>query len=278
MAQEEQIKSRLGPPRTSFLDDISFYLQTYSSTLDLSDSSSLRVFVAKITASHYLKLAEFLRSITEGVQWKLSRRSDLTSFAVSAVEELWSDVQSWKRRIGEYKDDLEAIMLQLRIPLAIPDLSRTEKWTDCAADYQFLLMSFKEIEQRVNSLNNSIAALTSIAGNRQAFKDQELSLKAAERSIREAKSAKALTILGIVFIPLAFTSSLFSMSDSYLPGGEPFWLYFVVSLPLVGLVFVAYYILELGYSNSGTQWSLRTFMHTAKEKVVHNSKRKGLEV
>ena len=78
---------------------------------------------------------------------------------------------------------------------------------------------------------------------------QELALRAAERSIREAKSVKALTILGIVFIRLAFVASLFSMSDPFRPGGRLFWMYFVVTLPLLRLIVLGYRILELGYSD-----------------------------
>jgi hypothetical protein len=242
------------------LDDIIFYLRTHSSALDLADPSSLRIFVEKIAASHYLKLAEFLQSTIEKVQFNLSRRRDLTSFAISAVEEQWSDVQAWERRIGEYKDDLEAIMLQLRIPFENPNLNHMTDWRGSAADFQFLYLRFKEIGQRANSLNGSTAALAGLTGNRQAFKSME-------QSIREAKSAKALTIMGAVFIPLAYTASLFSMSDPYRPGGELFWVYFVISFPLIGLIVLGYYTLELGYADGGMQWSFRAAVRSVKEKL-----------
>lgn len=40
------------------------------------------------------------------------------------VEELWSDIQAWERRMGEYCEDLGAIMLPLGIPLSPPLLGR----------------------------------------------------------------------------------------------------------------------------------------------------------
>lgn len=268
MPHRDQIKSRSGPPRTSFLDDIIFYLHTHSSALDLADPSSLRIFVEKIAASHYLKLAEFLQTVIEMVQFNFSRRQDLTSFAIAAVEEQWSDVQALERRIGEYKDDLEAIMLQLRIPFESLNLKHTADWKDSAADYQFLYLRFKEIGQRANSLNGSTAALAGLTNNRQAVKAQELALEATERSIREAKSVKALTILGVVFIPLAYVASLFSMSDPYRPGGKLFWVYFVVAFPLIGLIVLGYYTLELGYTGGGIQWSFWTATTTIKENLM----------
>ena len=48
---------------------------------------------------------------------------------------------------------------------------------------------------------------------------------------------KVLTVLGLVFIPLAFTCGLLSMNDRYLPGTGLFWIYWAVALPLIILVF-----------------------------------------
>jgi hypothetical protein len=247
-----------GPPKTSFLDDVSFYLRNYSNLLELTSPKSLSVFVEKIVASHYVKLAEYLQTTIEKVLFNLSRRRDLTSFAVAAVEEQWSDVQALERRIGEYKDDLEAIMLQLRIPFDSPDFPNMADWKESAADYQFLRLRFREIGERANRLNGSTAALAGLTNNRHAVKAQELALEAAERSIREAKSVKALTILGIVFIPLAYVSSLFSMPDPYRPGGRLFWVYFVVAIPLIGFIVLGYLTLELGYSHGQIQLSFET--------------------
>ena len=152
-------------------------------------------------------------------------------------------------------------MLQLRIPFKNPTLrnlivrgiittlGNTMDWEGDIADFQFLRLRFKEIGDRANALNSLIAALAGLTNNRQAMEAQELALKAAERSIREAKSVKVLTILGIVFIPLAFVASLFGMPDLFRPGGRLFWMYFVVSVPLLGLIVLGYRILKLGYSD-----------------------------
>ena len=240
--------------------------------LDLTDPISLRIFVEKIAASQYLKLAEFLQTVIEMIQFNLSRRQDLTGFAIAAVENQWSDVQGLERRIGEYKDDLEAIMLQLRIPFERPNLKHTADWKDSSPDYQYLYWRYKEISQRANSLNGSTAALAGLTNNRQAVKAQEVALEATERSVREAKSVKALSSLGVVFVPLAYVASLFSMSDSYKPGGELFWVYFVVAFPLIGVILLGYYTLELGYTDGGTQWSFWTAISTFKKEPKENMK------
>lgn len=58
---------------------------------------------------------------------------------------------------------------------------------------------------------------------------------------------KALTLLGMVFVPLAFTSGLFNMAAPFGPGNLHFRVYFAVALPLILLVFaVAFGVNYLG--------------------------------
>ncbi|KAK3934437.1 hypothetical protein QBC46DRAFT_359015 [Diplogelasinospora grovesii] len=243
-----QMEVRSGPPRSSLLEDLIFYLQNHSKLLHLGDATSLRVFAEKIVASQYLKLAEYLQSNIDVVQWSLSRNQDLMKFEVSAAKEIWSDIQAWERRVGEYQDDLQGIMLQLEMPLETPPCSsRTRAWEDSTADFQYLMVRFRDISQRGRALNSAVAVLASLAGNRASFKTAELSLKEDERTGREARTVKALTILGIVFLPLSFSASLFSMSESYLPGSVRFWLYLSVSLPLLALVVLIYSMVDLGH-------------------------------
>ncbi|KAI1466149.1 uncharacterized protein F4812DRAFT_436102 [Daldinia caldariorum] len=264
-----QMKALSGPPSTSMMEDLLFYLENHSDTLNLDHPKSVRVFVEKIIASHFLKLAEFLQSNTEVVLWHLSRRSDLTHFGVSIAEELWSDVQSWKRRVAEYQDDLEGTMLQLGVPLSCsPDTRGIKSWTDSDADFRHLLHRFRQIEKRVNELGNAINTLATLAGNRVSYRTGELSLQEAERAGREARSVKALTVLGIVFLPLLFSASLFSMADSYLPGNSQFWVYFALSLPLLGFVIILFSIIELGYLDGETSWSLKSVIENSKQNLI----------
>ena len=181
------------------------------------------------------------------------------------VEALWSDMQGWDRRVREYLEDLERIMNQLGIPLAppggLPPTTRPgtqpppsprpnipQPWHDSTADYQFLHTRLRDLRDRTESLNSAVTSLASIAGNRQNMKEQH-------RSIREAKSTKSITLLGLVFIPMAYTAAVFDMAEPYGPGGERFYEYFVWSVPLILGVVVAYYVLEFGYNDKGTGWS-----------------------
>ncbi|KAH8671428.1 hypothetical protein BX600DRAFT_434535 [Xylariales sp. PMI_506] len=255
-----------GPPRTSLLDDIVYYLQRHSALVDLSrPETSVAVFLRKIIASHYVKHLGHVRATLSYVQRGLSRKQDLTRLKMEQVEELWSDMQAWERRMGEYCEDLEAIMLQLGMPLepaagTSGGRPASADWADSTLDFQYLRMSFRELRHRTEGLNSAITGLASIAGNRQAFREQQL-------AVREAKSTKAVTLLGLVFIPLAYTSSLFSMSDPFRPGDDGFWIYFAASIPLILVVMGGYYVLDWGYRDDGGAWSPQTFWKTFKAKM-----------
>lgn len=132
------------------------------------------------------------------------------------------------------------------------DVSRAHSlgWKDPTTDFEFLNALFEEIGHRVSKLKITIATLASIAGNHHGFKTQSLSLETYNQSASEAKSIKSLTILGIAFIPLAYVSSLFSISGPYAPGNGKFWLYIAVSLPLTGTVLLTYYLLRYNLANT----------------------------
>ncbi|KAK8127218.1 hypothetical protein PG984_008326 [Apiospora sp. TS-2023a] len=242
MPHEVQMKTKAGgPTRASLLEDLCFYLEHYSSLLDLTDADSVAVVAQKIAASHYHQLHDFVRSVVSSTQWRLSRQDNLDCFDAGQAEAQWSDTQALERRLAEYYEELECTMIQCRIALQELDVEHDGSWKDVGADFQFLYMRFKDLRRRVEGLNSAITALTSLAAARQALKSQDVALT-------EAKNTKVLTFLGLVFIPLAYTAAMFSMAEPYAPGGEKFWQYFAISFPLIVLVGSLYYLIGQGLS------------------------------
>ena len=58
----------------------------------------------------------------------------------------------------------------------------------------------------------------------------------ARRSIAEAVNVRRLTYIALVFVPLSWVATLFSMAEKYAPGSGDFWVYFATALPLLLLV------------------------------------------
>ncbi|KAM6513511.1 hypothetical protein FALCPG4_015918 [Fusarium falciforme] len=275
LPQRDQMKCSTGPPRTAMLDDLSYYLQTHSQHLNLGDSLAPTFFVRKIVACHYARQLEYLRKIILKVQQKLAHHIDLSRFTITEVESQWSDVQTLERRIIQYCRDLTDIMTQLHIPENAGERGSVGDWKNTESDFQFLYSQCQALQHRAEMLNSSITALASIVGNRQAFKEQQLSQLATERSVREARRARAIVLVGLVFIPLSLTSSLFSMSQPYGPGQEEFWVYFAVSIPFAALVILVYYVFDMGFLQDDRRWSTYHFDVTFKEWTDEEKDRSG---
>jgi len=81
----------------------------------------------------------------------------------------------------------------------------------------------------------------------------------SRRSIEEAINVRHLTYIAMVFIPLSYAASIFSMGDDYGPGKEKFWIYFATAMPLTLLVFAASKLstqLQAPWSFFRTHWNL----------------------
>lgn len=58
----------------------------------------------------------------------------------------------------------------------------------------------------------------------------------SRRSLTETVNISRLSYLALCFIPMTFVSGIFSMNETFAPGGRLFGLYFAVSIPLCVLV------------------------------------------
>jgi len=217
-------------PHGPMLEDLCHYFLNHSSILedrkfDWQDPTTSTVFLKKVVAAQYLQLIDYIKVMLPSLELRLTR-SNLTQ-----GEEQWNSLQTINRRCGNYQDDIEDILLSLGYP-AEPTIREKGRvaWEDCCADFQQIHYRLKVLKGRADTLLQSMTGLASIAGNRQ--------------SLDEAKRVKRLTLLGLVFIPLAYTSALFSMQDNYAPGKRLFWVYWASALGLVVLTFTTTYILD----------------------------------
>jgi hypothetical protein len=275
-----------GPPRTSMLDDLSFYITEVSTmqgpsgafTLDsihIDSSRLVAILMQKLVASEYMKLLDYFEGVLRKLrdsEWRLAGEGDYPDPRRRAAQEQWGSLHVCSHRLGEHIDDVEAILITLNLPLLPPaPLLESESWTESNRDFQYIYHRLQTLKARTDHLVTSTIGMAGIVGNKQALREAELSLKEARRSIREAKSVKTLTIIAMFFIPLAWTSGLFSMSEKYTPGAKYFWVYFIVSLPLVLVVFAAAGMMQMGYDDTAV-WSFKTLKETfatfRKQKVV----------
>ncbi|KAJ8112852.1 hypothetical protein OPT61_g4876 [Boeremia exigua] len=235
-------------PHKSMLYDLVYYYESKSELLteeEWKDPSQSAIFLKKIVAAHYLQLADYIKAMLPSLELKL---------ATAWVEEQdqWKALQTISRRCGNYRDDIEDALLSLGCALESPaqkkDKASSRKiydWRDCEIDYQYAYLRLQVLKERADNLMTSMTGFASIAGNRQ--------------SLDEAKRVKRLNLLALLFIPLAYTSSLFSMQDNYAPNKPQFWVYWVCAMGVVIFTSVVTWVLDRSL-NDEAQFTLESFM------------------
>ncbi|KAL5380664.1 hypothetical protein DPSP01_007725 [Paraphaeosphaeria sporulosa] len=259
----------------SILDDIAYYWQ-HASRADLAaallDPRNAFIFAHRITASHWNLQLEYLVSVVSDLEKGMLKfeqmdahpRAETIVNEVRALRTLLSDVNSWRRRVYFYLEQMRWNIEGLCVPGAGDSVGRTighdsavsfgedegkegsgsgsgvaikrGRYTSPSAaaalahtDFAPLLTSLRLTQQRIQSL------LPVVMG---AF-----SLLEAQHSVLKADLTIRLSSVALVFVPLGFTSSLLSMSDNFLPGKSLFWVFWVVSVPLIiGLFWWAYWV------------------------------------
>lgn len=234
-------------PHKSMLYDLVYYYESKSHLLtetEWEDPSQSAIFLKKIVAAHYLQLADYIKVMLPSLELKLAT-------AWVEEQEQWKALQTISRRCGNYRDDIEDALLSLGYALESPTQRESKgnckrfDWKDCEIDYQYAYLRLKVLKERADNLMTSMTGFASIAGNRQ--------------SLDEAKRVKRLNLLALLFIPLAYTSSLFSMQDNYAPNKPQFWVYWVCAIGVVIFTSVVTWVLDRSL-NDEAQFTFESFL------------------
>ena len=148
-------------------------------------------------------------------------------------------LQAWRRRILASMENIRQVIYYIKLHENFDSCS--EEWDGLREDYDFISTGFQEYANRLESM---IPVATSF-----------IQLVESRRAILETSNVTRLTVLAIIFIPLSFVATIFSMNDKYGPGGPKFWVHFAVALPTTMLVlFVAR---TLGSNWGSLRWPSR---------------------
>ena len=242
-------RAAVGPSRVSMLEDICFYFMHHAKHLECFEDGPdiTTAFLKKIAASNWLYLADIFNHCAHNLEHHFSRNDSFGVFTIPTIERWWGDLHSWHRRVVQHCEEVNAILTALRIPLDYASTNRDEIHPmDSREDFVLIYKRLLWTKSRFELLLNSATGLNAIAGNKEAIaQNMRYSRKAQEeskRSLQEAQKASILTFLATVFVPLAVTSGIFSMSIEWAPGGEKFVYYWAITLPLVLLLGSIYYL------------------------------------
>jgi hypothetical protein len=247
VSSPDQLRNKPQHPHHSMLRDLQHYFENHADIItddDWAKPVNSSIFLKKIVAAHYLQLVDYIKAMLPSLELRL------TSGWIDE-EDQWRSLQTISRRCGNYSDDIEDTLLSLGYALKDPESVR-KSWTDCERDFQYIYYRLKILKHRADTLMQSMTGLASIAGNRQ--------------NLEEAKRMKRLNLLALLFIPLAYTSSLFSMSDNFQPGAAHFWVYWVTAIPSILVTFIVSHIMNITMDETASwTWPPLNFWRKDKE-------------
>jgi Mg2+ and Co2+ transporter CorA len=142
------------------------------------------------------------------------------------LDKLNSDLrtlQSWRRRSIASRNKIASVARFLHSHR--PKSPHTDElWTSLVDDYEHIDANIKEYSYRLENMLPIVTAVVQVVDTR--------------RSFAETANVSRLTYLALVFVPLTFTTGLFSMNIDTAPGGKNFWAFFLVAIPVTVVVFL----------------------------------------
>ena len=178
---------------------------------------SLAYYPLRIVAAEWVKYIAVMHECLIGHEYH--------SNGVLAFEEFLTrlrELQCWRRRKMLTQQKVRSVLCLLRSWMA-KDPNDTIHLQPLITDYEYI---DAKIEECGRMLENNVSVITSV-----------VQILEARRASVEASNITRLTILALIFVPLTYVSSLFSMNSSNAPGSSHFWVYFAVALPVTLLVF-----------------------------------------
>lgn len=130
------------------------------------------------------------------------------------------DQQRWRRRSVQSRHKLTLVS------------DFIDYWLQQEADKEPWNMVLKDIKHTLSQLdhyNRSLEHMIPVATSMVQLLD-------SRRSTQDAANLGRLTLIALVFVPLSWVASLFSMSEDYSPGHKNFWVYFATAVPVLVLV------------------------------------------
>lgn len=218
----EQAQGLSSPPNRSMLDELIHYW-THDPPPTFNPSSptlkSFTYFPLKIVAAEWVNYIFVLGMSLREYELATKLDGDL----VAELEKLNINLrvlQGWRRRILSTQAKMRRTIRFVNNHSVTGNPN--EDWDAIGEDYKFLLTEVTEHGERLEAM---VPLVTSAAA-----------LIESQRSLTEAANVTRLTVLALVFIPLSYVASLFSMAEGFAPGDKMFWVYFATAIPLAGVV------------------------------------------
>ena len=236
-------------PTDSMFDDIVNYWRYLRPSEDPKDSFPVdnplksANYAKKVVAAMWINALEYIRKSVVIQECALedkavmmrrpSPKEDEDKKILQWLNFATSHAYTLKRRCLQFSDDMQDNMTELgeKDALKLRRLQSSDDMEDNmmelgekdAQDWIYIRNKLVMWTHRSRVLMNAISDLKN--------------WKILEVGERKAESTLFIQNLGTIYLPLSLTAGLLSMVDNFSPGRSHFWIYFVVSLPLMLLSF-----------------------------------------
>jgi Mg2+ and Co2+ transporter CorA len=177
--------------------------------------------VAQIVCAEWLTVSRYVAARLRQIEWELERPEYRLMVLPngSSLERL----HTWRRRLPLYRTMVRDAKTQV---FRHCDNMKTHAGglSDMGPDFDIVNQAIEDLLQLTERIAAVAAAVSAI----------EESRGAAEQN----RSLGRLTYLAVIFAPLSFLSSFFSMADDITELSQTIWVYFCAAVPLSILVYL----------------------------------------
>lgn len=178
---------------------------------------SLAYYALRHVAAQWVKYIAVMQHCLKIYEYEGSRM-DLEKLDMDLRE-----LQGWRRRSMGSQQKIRAVMRHLKADKS----TGTEVRDDLSLVLEDFEVISKDIEDTGRRLETMLPVVTSL-----------VQIIDARQSFAETANISRLTVLALIFVPLSYVSSLFSMNTSNMPGSPYFWVYFAVAIPVTLVVVI----------------------------------------
>lgn len=211
--------------RGTLLEDLqSYWSRTVPDCFDAANPSlqALSYYPLKIVAAEWVKYVAVMHHCIKQFEYQNKSLPELEQFNRDL-----SELQAWGRRTFFSQSKVEALLRLLRSPNFRRSRRRESEESDyqlecLAEDLELILHKIQDAGRRLENTLPIVMTSVQIADTRRTYAEQA--------------DIKRLTVLALIFVPLTFIASLFSMNTENMPGSKNFWVYFAVAIPVTLLV------------------------------------------
>lgn len=184
------------------------------------------VTILNLIAGEWQVVKEYIATRLTQIEWELEVPDFRKKGSRHGLDASLKWLHPFRRNVPRYRawvtNVLRGVLNDQNLTLSDP---HDRFLLDLREDFDAILTDLETLRAQVQDLVRVVTAII-------AIEEAKRTAEQNERTADQNKSLTRLTYLAVIFVPLSFVSSLFSMTSDLSSLHTTFWIYFVVAVPL----------------------------------------------